>query len=137
MRLKRWEPKRARIEIVPMIDTIFFLLVFFMIASLAMTTMRGMPVNLPKSSTAGDRSSLRTVITITETGKYYMDKRLVRFDDVRPILSVKLKENPRLGVIINCDKRQNWGKGIEVMDEARQAGAENLTIATEPKTEKR
>jgi len=137
MRLKRWEPKRARIEIVPMIDTIFFLLVFFMIASLAMTTMRGMPVNLPKSSTARDRSSVRTVITITKTGRYYVDKRLVRFEDLRPIMSAKLKENPRLGVIINCDKHQRWGSGIEVMDEARRAGAENLTIATEPKTEKR
>jgi len=137
MRLKRWEPKRARIEIVPMIDTIFFLLVFFMIASLAMTTMRGMPVNLPKSSTARDRSSVRTVITITKTGRYYVDKRLVRFGDLRPVLSSKLKENPKLGVIINCDKKQNWGRGIEVMDEARRAGAENLTIATEPKTEKR
>jgi len=111
--------------------------VFFMIASLAMTTMRGMPVNLPKSSTARDRSSVRTVITITKTGRYYVDKRLVRFGDLRPVLSSKLKENPKLGVIINCDKKQNWGRGIEVMDEARRAGAENLTIATEPKTEKR
>ncbi len=48
MKLKAYQPKKARIEIIPMIDTIFFLLVFFMIASLAMTTQKGMPVNLPK-----------------------------------------------------------------------------------------
>jgi biopolymer transport protein ExbD len=136
MRLKRWEPKRARIEIVPMIDTIFFLLVFFMIASLTMTTMKGMPVNLPKSSTAKDRVLVKAVVTVTSTGKYYVDKRQVRFDEIRPMLSDKLKENPRMVVVINCDKAQNWGRGIEVMDEAKKAGAEILTIATEPKTGK-
>jgi len=136
MRLKRSEPNRARIEIIPMIDTIFFLLVFFMIASLAMTTMKGMPVNLPKSSTAKDRSMVKTVITVTATGKYYVDKRRVDFEDIRPMLSSRLKENPKLVVVISCDKDQNWGRGIAVMDEAKKAGAEILTIATEPKVKK-
>lgn len=136
MRLKRWEPKRARIEIVPMIDTIFFLLVFFMIASLAMTTMRGMPVCLPKSTTATERSAVRTIITVTKSGNYYVDKRLVSFSDIYPILTEKVRENPRIGVTINCDKSQSWGRGIEVMDEARRAGIENITIATEPKNKK-
>lgn len=136
MRLKRWEPKRARIEIIPMIDTIFFLLVFFMIASLAMTTMKGMPVNLPKSSMASDRSIVKTVITITQNGKYYLDKRPVYFEEIHPLLSEKLKDNPKMVVVINCDKGQQWGRGIEVMDEAKRAGAEFLTIATEPKAKK-
>lgn len=136
MRLKRSEPKRARIEIIPMIDTIFFLLVFFMIASLAMTAMRGMPVNLPKSTTAKDRSIVKTVITVTATGEYYVDKRPVDFREIRPILSKKLKENPKMVVVINCDKDQNWGRGIEVLDEAKKAGAEHITIATEPRARK-
>lgn len=136
MRLKRWEPKKARIEIVPMIDTVFFLLVFFMIASLAMTTMKGMPVNLPSSSTATDRAVDKTVITVTENGGYYVDKQSVAFEDIRPLLEARLKENPKTVVVINCDKAQNWGRGIEVMDEAKQAGAEILTIATEPKVKK-
>jgi len=136
MRLRRWEPKKARIEIVPMIDTVFFLLVFFMIASLAMTTMKGMPVNLPKSSTASDRSVSKAVISITEKGNYYIDKQQVGFDEIRPMLESRLKDNPQLVVVINCDKAQNWGKGIEVMDLAKQAGAELLTIATEPKAKR-
>lgn len=136
MKLKRWEPKRARIEIIPMIDTIFFLLVFFMIASLAMTTMKGMPVNLPKSSMARDRSIVKTVITVTATDKYYLDKRPVDFRDILPMLSTRLKENPKMVVVINCDKAQSWGRGIEVMDEAKKAGAEILTIATEPRVKK-
>jgi biopolymer transport protein ExbD len=119
-----------------MIDTIFFLLVFFMMASLAMTTMRGMPVNLPRSTTASEHCAVRTVITITKTGNYYVDKHPVSFSDIYPILMQKVKDNPQIGVTINCDKAQSWGRGIEVMDEARRAGIENITIATEPKDKK-
>lgn len=136
MRLKQWEHKKARIEIIPMIDTMFFLLVFFMIASLAMTSMKGMPVNLPTSSTAADRSVVKVVVTITETDKYYIDKREVSFSEIYPLLSERLKENPKMVVVINCDKKQNWGRGIEVMDEAKRAGAELMTIATEPRAKK-
>lgn len=136
MRLKQWEHKKARIEIIPMIDTMFFLLVFFMIASLAMTSMKGMPVNLPTSSTAADRSVVKVVVTITETDKYYIDKREVSFSEIYPLLSERLKENPKMAVVINCDKKQNWGRGIEVMDEAKRAGAELMTIATEPRAKK-
>lgn len=136
MRLKRWEPKKARIEIVPMIDTIFFLLVFFMMASLAMTTMKGIPVNLPASASASDRAPVRTVITCTSNGTFYVDKLRVSFDQIRPLLADRLKDNPRMVVVINCDKSQRWERGIEVIDEAKKAGAENLTIATEPKTRK-
>jgi len=136
MRLKRSEPKRARIEIIPMIDTVFFLLVFFMIASLAMTTMKGMPVNLPKSGMAQDRSMVKTVVTVTSTGKYYVDKREVSFDQIYPMLKARLQDNPKTVIVINCDKANNWGRGIEVMDEAKRAGAELLTIATQPKAKK-
>ena len=136
MRLKRSEIKKARVEIIPMIDTMFFLLAFFMIASLALTTMKGIPVSLPTSSTSTERSVVKTVVTVTSNDRYYLDKDPVHFNDIRPMLSSRLKENPGMVIIINCDKEQNWGRGIAVMDEARKAGAEILSIATEPETEK-
>ncbi|MDO8682831.1 MAG: biopolymer transporter ExbD [Armatimonadota bacterium] len=134
MKLRSFQPKKARIEIIPMIDTIFFLLVFFMIASLAMTTMKGMPVNLPKSASANDRPMVKVVLTLTPTNNYYIDKKLVGFDEIYPELKARLEENPRLVVVINCDKEQKWERGIQLADEAKRAGAELLTIATEPKT---
>jgi biopolymer transport protein ExbD len=133
MRLNRFQPKKARIEIIPMIDTIFFLLVFFMIASLAMTTMKGMPVNLPKTSSAKDRPMVKVVLTLTETGRYYVDKKEVPFDGIYTEVKSRLAENPKLVVVINCDKKQSWSRGIQLADEAKRAGAELLTIATEPK----
>jgi len=136
MKLQNFQPKRARIEIIPMIDTIFFLLVFFMIASLAMTTMKGIPVNLPKAASGKDRPMVKTVLTLTRTNRYYVDKKEVRFDQIYPELKARLAENPRLVGVINCDKAQTWGKGIELTNEAKSAGIELLTLATEPKVKR-
>ena len=133
MKLQAFQPKKARIEIVPMIDTIFFLLVFFMMASLAMTTAKGMPVNLPKASAATERPVVKVVLTLTDSGSYYIDRDRVGFEDIYPSLKSHLQENPSAVVVINCDKKQPWERGIQLADEAKRAGARFLTIATEPK----
>ncbi len=117
-----------------MIDTIFFLLVFFMMASLAMTTAKGMPVNLPKASAATERPVCKIVLTLTPTGNYYVDKQQVVFGQIQDVLMARLKDNPSAVVVINCDKAQNWERGIQLADEAKRAGAKYLTIATEPKS---
>jgi len=65
MRVPRKEPEKARIEVVPMIDIIFFLLVFFMISTLSMTMNRGLPVNRPKA--ASSQRDLRESFNITVT----------------------------------------------------------------------
>lgn len=133
MRLAPYQPKRARIEIVPMIDTIFFLLVFFMMASLAMTTMKGMPVNLPKSSTADSRPVDKVVLTLTAEGYYFIDKTRVDFQNIGPRIKELLAANPNLVVVVNCDERQNVKNLVEMADEAKQTGVRYLTIATQPK----
>ncbi len=135
MKLRAYQPKKARIEIIPMIDTIFFLLVFFMVASLAMSTAKGMPVNLPRASAATERPVVKVVLTLTASGSYYVDKQSVGFEQIGGILKDRLRDNPRAVVVINCDKAQSWRKGIELADEAKRAGARFLTIATEPKTQ--
>ncbi len=134
MRISAYQPRKARIEIVPMIDTIFFLLVFFMMASLAMTTAKGMPVNLPRSSTSTQRPLVKIVLTLTKSGQYYVDKQPVRFDRLYAILKSRLEDNPKAVVVINCDKLQSWDKGIQLADEAKRAGARYLTIATEQRS---
>jgi biopolymer transport protein ExbD len=134
VRLRRPETKRARIEIIPMIDTVFFLLVFFMIASLAMTKMTGMPVQLPASATAQAKPVVKVMVTVTAAGRYYMDKQEVSFGEIYPEMRRRLRDNPKLVVVLNCDKTQRVDRLIQVMDEVKRANAENVLIATEPKT---
>jgi biopolymer transport protein ExbD len=135
VRLRRPEPKKARIEIIPMIDTIFFLLVFFMVASLAMTKMTGMPVQLPKSTTAQAKPVVKVMVTVTAAGHCYIDKQFVDFTEIYGEMCRRLRDNPKLVVILNCDKTQKVDKLIQVMDEVKRANAENVLIATEPKTQ--
>jgi biopolymer transport protein ExbD len=133
MRLSRRTIKRARIEIIPMIDTIFFLLVFFMISTLSMTRYTGMPVNLPKAATGQQPASESASVTITSDGKVFIDKQEVPRENIRTVLQQRLSANPELLILINADERAEHGMVVDLMDEARQVGVARMAIAVKPK----
>ncbi|MCW3059954.1 MAG: biopolymer transporter ExbD [Capsulimonas sp.] len=135
MKLPRQEMKRARIEIIPMIDTIFFLLVFFMIASLAMIPMSAHKVDLPSSSTAALKPLEKAVVTISKEGDYYIDqKKIAGVGDIKPMVASRLAQNPSLVVVINCDKSQQISKFTQALDLVKQANAQNVMVATDPQS---
>ena len=133
MRLARRTIKRARIEIIPMIDTIFFLLVFFMISTLSMSRYSGLPVNLPKAATGQQPTSESAAVSITPDGKIFIDKQEVPRESVRTLLQQRLSANPDMLVLINADERVEHGRVVEIMDDARQAGVAKMAIAVKPK----
>lgn len=133
MRLRRREIKKARIEIIPMIDTIFFLLVFFMISTLSMARYGGLPVSLPKAATGQQTPSESAAVTITPDGKIAIDKQDVPRAHVGEILKARLAKSADLLVLINADEKVEHGLVIEVMDAARQAGVAKMAIAVKPK----
>jgi biopolymer transport protein ExbD len=133
MRLSRRKVKKARIEIIPMIDTIFFLLVFFMISTLSMAHYSGLPVNLPKAATGQQPPSESAAVTIAPDGKINIDKQEVPLDRLGDILKARLASKPELLVLINADERVAHGLVVEVMDQARQAGVSKMAIAVKPK----
>ena len=132
MKLPRSEMKRARIEIIPMIDTIFFLLVFFMIASLSMVPMSAHKVSLPASQTASLKPSEKVVVTISKEGDYYVDRERVAESQIKPLVAARVSDNPSIAVIINCDKDQHLDRFQRAFDLVKQANAETVMIATEP-----
>ena len=133
MRLPQPEMRRARIEIIPMIDTIFFLLVFFMIASLAMIPMSAHHVDLPSSRTASLKPLEKAVVTIAHNGDYYLDqKKLSGVQDIEPMVALRLAQNPGLVIVINCDKSQQIAKFTQALDLIKQANAQNVMVATDP-----
>jgi biopolymer transport protein ExbD len=133
MRLARRSIKKARIEIIPMIDTIFFLLVFFMISTLSMARYSGLPVNLPKAASGQQPANESAAVTITQEGKVFIDKQEVARDDIRSVLQQRLATKPDLLVLINADERVEHGRVVEIMDDARQAGVVKMAIAVKPK----
>jgi biopolymer transport protein ExbD len=133
MRLRRREIKKARIEIIPMIDTIFFLLVFFMISTLSMARYGGLPVNLPKAATGQQTPNESAAVTIKPDGTVAIDKQDVPRAQVGEILKARLLKTPDLLVLINADEKVEHGVVVEVMDAARQAGVAKMAIAIKPK----
>ncbi|BDI30245.1 hypothetical protein CCAX7_22960 [Capsulimonas corticalis] len=129
MRLKQPELKRGRIEIIPMIDTIFFLLVFFMITWLTMTRMNGMNVNLPRHAKQSGKPSASVMVSLSPEGGYYLDKRPVAQGVWKERLTQNLIAHPNSVVVLNVASTQKTQTLIGLMDEVNQVIAASKTHA--------
>jgi biopolymer transport protein ExbD len=116
-----------------MIDTIFFLLVFFMISTLSMARYSGLPVNLPKAATGQQAPSESAAVTVGPDGTIAVDKQPVALGRVSEVLKSRLAGNPELLVLINADEKVEHGIVVEIMDQARQAGVARMAIAVKPR----
>ena len=133
MRLQKRSLKRARIEIIPMIDTIFFLLIFFMISTLSMARFTGVQVNLPKAASGRQTPAESAALTLTKDGRLYVNKEPVARGALRQSLQLLLAKNTELLVIVNADDAVPHGQVVQIMDETRHAGVTKLSIAVKPK----
>jgi biopolymer transport protein ExbD len=123
--------KRARIEIIPMIDVIFFLLVFFMVSSLAMTKINSMPVALPKTSSSPEAIKQDVILTIKKDGTIFLNKTPTTLDSINQQLAYEMHEHPQDTVVVNADAGANYGLVVQVMDHARQIGVRKFALSTE------
>jgi biopolymer transport protein ExbD len=126
--------KRARIEIVPLIDVMFFLLATFIMVSLSMVKNKGIPVHLPSASSAEtDRQNDFASLTVSEDGSYFFNKEPLRPEDL-PTRLAQYKESvsePR--IVLNGDKKAEFGAAVAALDQIRTAGILDVAIQTESK----
>jgi biopolymer transport protein ExbD len=137
MRIQRRSIKKARIEIIPMIDTIFFLLVFFMISTLSMSQFKGMPVNLPKAASGQQAPAESAAITIDKDGQLFLNQQAIDKAALAEALRQELAKNAEVLVVINADDGVQHGQVVEVMDVARGAHVAKMAIAVKPKEQKK
>ena len=120
---------RGRIEIIPMIDVMFFLLATFMLASLAMQNLHALGVNLPQGNTAPLHQAVAPVtLTVTSSGQLLIGKTAVTLTTLAAALQPLLK-GPDPSVIVNADAAAPHGVVTEAMIHARQAGVAHFLIA--------
>jgi biopolymer transport protein ExbD len=133
VKLARPAPRKARIEIIPLIDTVFFLLVFFMMASLSMTVYRGLSVSLPKAATGQAQVPDETAaVTIDRDGHTYLNRRPRAVDALTTELHTLVAARPDLLVIVSADEAVAHGHVVDAMDAVRTAGVSRLAIAVRP-----
>jgi biopolymer transport protein ExbD len=123
--------RKARIEIIPLIDVIFFLLATFMMISLSMIKNQGINVNLPTARTSASEDRSKSVtITVTETGDVYLDKEKISMSVLPQALKELKIQYPDLKVFINGDAKAYFESAIKVLDEVRVAGITKVAIQT-------
>ncbi|MCE5286237.1 MAG: biopolymer transporter ExbD [Pelosinus sp.] len=132
MRIPRSTPKKARIEIIPMIDTMFFLLVFFMVATLSMTQQNGMPVNLPAASGVQMEKQRLITLTLTKDNKLFFEKEEIASAAAAVQKLSQQSAEQKISVIINADRSTEHGRVIELMDAVRQSGVSKIAVAVNP-----
>lgn len=128
--------KKARIEIVPMIDIIFFLLATFILFTLSLNRSDGLPVQLPTAETSMVRDPSGTVtITVTMEGSIAWNKDPITMSEFVDRLPLLRQQNPDTRVLINGDERAYFTQAIYVFDQVRKAGFSKVYIETRVRQE--
>ncbi len=122
--------KKARIEIIPLIDIMFFLLASFMMVSMTMIKMQSIKVNLPTATQAKpDLKPDILNIAVSKGGEFYIEKKQYTMTELREELLKRYRANTNLPVYISGDKDALHGNVIGVLDEVRKAGIQKVAFA--------
>ncbi len=123
--------RRVRIEIIPLIDIVFFLLATFVMVSLSMVKNQGISVNLPTAATSTKQEIEKIVtISVNEQGDIYLDKEKVSFEQMSAQLKRLKASEADLKILINGDEKAHFGKAINILDEVRQLGISKVAVRT-------
>ncbi len=123
--------RRARIEILPLIDIVFLLLVFFIYAMLSMAVHRGLPVNLPTSRSAEIDQKLILSVTLKADGSLYVDKQAVDRTSLVDTLKDLTRDAESPGVLLFADQSVDYQTLFHVLDRIRQAGISRISLQAE------
>ncbi len=124
--------RRARIEIIPLIDIVFFLLATFVMVSLSMVKNHGIDVNLPvaKTSARQVKDNQYTAITVAKNGDIYFNKEKITPKELPLRLGALKKVTPDPTVILNADDSTSYGRAVAVLDEVRKVGIKKVALET-------
>lgn len=130
MRIRLAEPEKARIEMIPIIDSVFLILAYFLCSFLSMSARQSIPMDLPTSQTAVASQERRVTIGVSSEGALFLEKEPVTLRE----LKVKLREMKGFGpsVYLYADRNAAHGNVIEVLDLLRLEGLNQVLIETQP-----
>ena len=134
IRLQLRSRKKARIEIIPLIDVIFFLLATFVLFTLSLNRIQSVPVDLPvagdtMNTPPPDSKDLLT-IQVSDQGNVYWNRELIDLDEVPARLEQYKKQVNLPRVLVAGDDRARWGVTVQVLDEVRKAKIEKVSMET-------
>lgn len=129
MKFKR-STTSPKIMIIPMIDIIFFLLVFFMMNMLSMVHLKAIPVHLPEASIAQVHMTVDIPITIKANGEIYVEDRAVPKEFLQEYLENLKAKHEKIEITLNADENVTHGVVVKVLDAVKSAEIQDIVIAT-------
>lgn len=132
---RRFKRTAPTLDVTPMADMVFLLLIFFMLSS-AFLVEPGIKLKLPKTKTAEIQTEQKLIISIKDTGEIFLNDREIALKDLERELRAILPLQKEKLAIIRADKNTKHGLVVEVLDRVKLAGCEKLAIATTAKEEK-
>lgn len=124
--------KRPKIEIIPMVDVIFFLLVFFMLFTTFKTTPSGLDIQLPRAITAAVTEQQNIALFVSEDGDFYLENEQMDRLELRTAINSLQEEYPHLVVIIKADRSTPYNHIVNAMDVLRESGVFRIAFGAEP-----
>ncbi|WP_277301971.1 ExbD/TolR family protein [Veillonella caviae] len=124
---------KPRLMIIPMIDIIFFLLVFFMMSMLSMVVQKSVPVNLPGAQTAKVDIQKKVPITVTADGSVFVNDTKTNIDGMIKYLQIEQIKGTDMTVVLRADTAAQYGAFVQVLDTLKQMNITKIAIATESK----
>jgi biopolymer transport protein ExbD len=131
MRLNEENESPAQINIVPMIDVIFAILVYFIVSTLSLTRLESLPVNLPGASTAQVQNAPPVTVSLTKAGTVAVNEQTVPLSEVQNRVRVLVPTGQNAVVVINADREVNYGQVVAIMDQLRQIPGVRIAVATQ------
>ncbi len=123
--------RKVRIEMLPLIDIVFLLLVFFIYAMLSMAVHRSLPVQLPDSSTAAIDHKTQVSITLRADGTVFVDEKPVAEEGLERVLAARRAERHETGVLLFGDKNVSYQRLFSILDVIREAGITKVSLQAE------
>lgn len=119
--------------IIPMIDIIFFLLVFFMMSMLSMVVQKTIPIQLPQATVSKVNLEKTLPLTVTANGNIFVEQEKIPENLLKRRLEIEKQRNPQIAIILRGDSGVSYGKMVGILDVVKSAGIQKVAIATESK----
>lgn len=123
--------KQPSFMIIPMIDVMFFLLVFFMMTSLSMVDLRTMGVQLPFASWAEQQPAAQYVVTLRRDGSLWLDDAPIDKETLLASAREQQQKDSRFNVVVRADKGMDYGDVMALLDDFKRVGVVQLGLAAE------
>lgn len=128
-----YKKRKGRIEILPMIDVIFFLLIFFMVYGTLETQRTAMKIDLPKTVHVGDPATPTLIVSIREDDTIWLGEKEITLDELPTKVQTEFQRDPKTTVVLHPQRRVAYERLVSVMDRLAEVGVDHPLLGVERK----